>query len=433
MDLLYANDKRGEYPASYWASVADTLPEFPPLTGETRADVCVIGAGYTGLSTALHLAEAGFDVVLLEAQRVGFGASGRNGGQVGTGQRLEQDELEAKAGLQTARALWDISEQSKSCLRGLIAKHNIDCDWRDGIIHAELRQRNLHHGHDYARKLSTEYSYDAIRPLDAEQICAELGSDAYCGGTLDMGAGHLNPLKYVLGLARAAQKAGVRIFESSKVVGHLDGKVAKTITTKGQVNSDFVVWAGNGYISKYQPAVESRVMPINNFIVATEPLGEAAAKALIKNDVAVADSKFVVNYFKRSPDHRLIFGGGESYGYRFPKDIAAKARKPMLEIYPQLKDARIDYAWGGTLAITVNRMPNFQRLGANVFSASGYSGHGVAMATLAGEIMAETIQGTAGRFDVMASMSPPRFPGGTLLRWPILVLAMTWFSLRDRL
>ncbi len=433
MDLLFANDERGEYPASYWASVVETLPEFPPLKGEIKADVCVIGAGYTGLSTALHLAEAGYDVVLLEAQRVGFGASGRNGGQVGTGQRLEQDALEAMAGQGPARALWDIAEQSKACVRRLLTKHNIDCDWRDGIIHGELRQRNLYHGHAYAQKLNKEYAYDLIQPLDAEQICAELGTNAYCGGTKDMGAGHLNPFKYVLGLAQAAQKAGVQIFETSKVVDHLDGKIAKTITAKGQVISDFVVWAGNGYISKYQLAVESRVMPINNFIVATEPLGEAAAKALIKNDVAVADSKFVVNYFKRSADHRLIFGGGESYGYKFPKDIAAKARNPMLKIYPQLNNVKIDFAWGGTLAITVNRMPNFQRLGANVYSMSGYSGHGVAMASLAGEIIAETIQGTAERFDVMASMKPPRFPGGALLRWPILVLAMTWFSLRDRL
>jgi len=248
-----------------------------------------------------------------------------------------------------------------------------------------------------------------------------------------MGAGHLNPLKYALGLARAAQKAGVRIFETSKVIASSGGEFQTTKTGAGQVVSKYVIWAGNGYASKYHREIESRVMPINNFIVATEPLGQARAAELIKNDLAVADSKFVVNYFKRSPDHRLIFGGGESYGYRFPKDIAAKARNPMLAIYPQLKDVKIDYAWGGTLAITVNRMPCFQRLGKNVFSAAGYSGHGVAMASLAGEIIAETVQGTAERFDVMANMQPPRFPGGAMLRWPILVLAMTWFSLRDRL
>ncbi|MBL4807855.1 MAG: FAD-binding oxidoreductase, partial [Rhodobacteraceae bacterium] len=325
------------------------------------------------------------------------------------------------------------AEQSKECVRRLIAKHNIDCDWRDGIIHAELRKRNLHHGFAYAEKLNKEYNYAQITPLDSDQIRSELGTDAYCGGTKDMGAGHLNPLKYVLGLARAAQAAGVQIFEGSKALDIIAGDPAVVKTQNGQVSANFVVLAGNGYIGNLAPKVASRVMPINNFIVATEPLDEALATELIQNDVAVADSKFVVNYFKRSPDHRLMFGGGESYGYRFPKDIAAKARKPMLEIYPQLKDVKIDYAWGGTLAITVNRMPNFQRLGPNILTASGYSGHGVAMASLAGEILAETIKGTAERFDVMANIRPPRFPGGTMLRWPILVLAMTWFSLRDRI
>ena len=433
MDLLYSNDKPGEYPKSYWASVATPLAPFPPLKGEVEADVCVVGAGFTGLSTALHLAEAGYKVVLLEAQRVGFGASGRNGGQVGSGQRIEQDDLEKQVGEDKARALWDLAEASKDCVRGLIAKHGIECDWRDGIIHAELKPKHLHHSFEYAEMLQTRYGYDSISALDSDDIRAHIGSEAYCGGTLDTGAGHLNPQKYVLGLARAAQKAGVQIYERTKALAFAKAAKPLVTTEEGAVRAEFLVLAGNGYMGNLSPKVARRVMPINNFIVATEPLGEDVAKSLIRDDVAVADSKFVVNYFKRSADNRMVFGGGESYGYRFPQDIAAKAQKPMLKIYPQLKAARIDYAWGGTLAITMNRMPYFSRLAPNIVSASGYSGHGVAMASLAGEIMAETIQGTAERFDLMGSATPPRFPGGPALRSPLLMLAMSWYALRDRI
>lgn len=430
MDLLYANDQPGQYPKSYWASVATPLAPFPPLKGEVQADICVVGAGFTGLSSALHLAEAGYKVVVLEAQRVGFGASGRNGGQVGSGQRLEQDELEKMVGEDKARALWELGEASKACVRGLIAKHGIECDWRDGIIHAELKPRHLHHSFEYAEMLQTRYNYDAISALDGNAIRQHIGTGAYCGGTLDWGAGHLNPQKYVFGLARAAQKAGVMIYEGAKALRYTGPNVSTAI---GHVAAKFLILAGNGYMGGLSRKVARRVMPINNFIIATEPLGEATAQSLIAQDVAVADSKFVVNYFKRSADHRMVFGGGESYGYKFPANIAAKAQNPMLEIFPQLAGAKIDYAWGGTLGITMNRMPNFQRLAPNILSASGYSGHGVAMASLAGEILAETVQGTAERFDLFGTTKPPRFPGGPAFKTPLLALAMRYYALKDRL
>lgn len=433
MDLLYANDKLGQYPKSYWASVATPLAPFPPLKGAVQADVCVVGAGFTGLSSALHLAEAGYKVVLLEAQRVGFGASGRNGGQVGSGQRVEQDDLEKMIGEDKARAQWSIAEASKACVRGLVAKHGIECDWRDGIIHAELKPKHLHHAFDYAEMLQTRYGYDEITALDRDEIRARIGSEAYCGGTLDMGAGHLNPQKYVLGLARAAQKAGVEIYEGSKALEFIEGTRPAVRTDQGTVSAGFLILAGNGYMGGLSKTVARRVMPINNFIVATEPLGEERAQSLIRDDVGVADSKFVVNYFKRSADHRMVFGGGESYGYKFPSNIAAKAQKPMQEIFPQLKGVKIDYAWGGTLAITMNRMPNFAQLAPNILSASGYSGHGVAMASLAGEILAETIQGRAERFDIMGASTPPRFPGGPAFKTPLLALAMSYYALRDRI
>jgi len=433
MDLLYANDKPGRYPGSYWASVATPLAPFPPLKGAVKADICVVGGGYTGLSAALHLAEAGYSVALLEAQRVGFGASGRNGGQVGSGQRMAQDDLEKAVGMEKARALWELAEASKACVKGLIAKHGIGCDWRDGVLHAELKPKHLHHSFDYADMLQTRYGYDEISALDGDMVRDRLGTEAYCGGTLDMGAGHLNPQKYVFGLARAALRAGVQIFEGSKALAFSEAARPLVTTENGSVSAEFLVLAGNGYMGALSRKVAQRVMPINNFIVATEPLGEDMARALIRDDVAVADSKFVVNYFKRSADHRMVFGGGETYGYKFPANIAAKAQKPMLEIFPQLKGIKIEYAWGGTLAITMNRMPNFARLAPNILSASGYSGHGVAMASLAGEIIAETIRGKSERFALMQSATPPRFPGGPALRSPLLALAMSYYALRDRI
>ena len=434
MDLLTVNDRAGEYPAtSYYTATAQPLGKFPALQGEETCDVCVVGAGYTGLSTALHLAERGYDVILLEAQRVGFGASGRNGGLVGSGQRLEQDDLEKMVGKDHARALWDLGEESKSTVRDLIAKHNIDCGYKPGVLHAELKRKHLHHTQAYVEKLQTEYDYEQIEFLDEDSLRSAVGSNAYCGGSMDWGAGHLHPLNYALGLARSCVAAGVRIFEETRVAEIKRGEPAEVISQNGKVTANFVALGANGYLGNLEPQVAARVMPINNFIVATEPLSEDMARSLIRDDVAIADSKFVVNYFRLSEDNRMLFGGGESYGYKFPENLAEKAQKPMLEIYPQLADSRIDYAWGGTLGITMNRMPDFRRLSPNILSASGFSGHGVAMATLAGKLMAETVSGTAEKFDIMASVPTNRFPGGATMRTPLLILAMLWFSLRDRL
>lgn len=433
MDLLTINDRMGEYPGSYYTATAEPLGKFQSLQGQENCDVCVIGAGYTGLSTALHLAERGYEVILLEAQRLGFGASGRNGGQVGSGQRVEQDDLEKMVGKEHARQLWDMGEESKATVKELIAKHAIDCGYKDGVMHTELRPRNLHHTTDYVEKLQKDYSYDKIEFLDQDAVQSALGTEAYCGGSMDWGAGHLHPLNFALGLARACQAAGVRVFEETRVTEIKRGEPAEVVAENGKVTAKFVALGANGYLGNLEPQVAARVMPINNFIVATEPLGEAMAHSLIRDDVAVADSKFVVNYFRLSEDNRLLFGGGESYGYKFPKYLVAKARKPMLEIYPQLQDTRIDYAWGGTLGITMNRMPDFHRLSPNILSASGFSGHGVAMATLAGKLMAEAISGTAERFDIMAKVPTSRFPGGVNMRLPLLMLAMVWFGLRDRL
>lgn len=431
--LLHINDQQGSYPDSYYAASANHLELQPQLGGEQSCDVCVIGAGYTGLSAAIALAERGYEVCVLEAHRAGWGASGRNGGQVGTGQRVDQDDLERLVGHELARKAWNVAEQSKRSLKGLIEKYNIDCDLKPGIIHANHRRRYDRHSEHYAAYLNDHYHYQEIRYVAPGEMSEMIGSKNYSGGTLDLGSAHLHPLNYALGLAQAAINAGVRLYENSEVLGIDEGSTVRIRSARGKVSARFLIYACNGYLGNLNRCVASRVMPINNYVVATSPLSEDIASHLIRDDVAVADSRFVVNYFRLSADRRLLFGGGESYRYRFPRDIKSFVRKRMLEIYPQLADVSIDYGWGGTLAITMNRLPMVERLAGNILSASGYSGSGVALATGAGELLAEAIDGVASRFDVMSQLPTPVFPGGTALRSPLLVLAMTWYALRDRL
>ena len=431
MNLLHANDRAGEYPPSFYAATRAAFAPLPRLQGAIGADVCIVGAGYTGLSAALHLAERGLKVIVLEAHRVGFGASGRNGGQVGSGQRLDQDELESAVGPEDARRLWDFAEEAKGMVRDLIVAHDMPVRYYPGIAHACWSEGEARHAARYAEKLQRDYGYDQIEPLSREAIGRLIPSGVFAGGEMDHGAGHVHPLNYAIGLAQAAQAAGAVIHEGSEVTAITHGARPVVTTAAGQVTCDHLILACNGYLGGLEPQVAARVMPINNFIVATEPLGERAREVLAE-PVAVADTKFVVNYWRLSEDNRLLFGGGESYGYRFP-DIVKTVRKPMLEIYPGLRDVKIDHAWGGTLAITMTRNPCFLRVAPNILSASGYSGHGVALATLAGRILAEAVAGQAERFDLMSRLPTPRFPGGAALRWPMLVLAMTWYSMRDRL
>ena len=428
MNLLYANDRVGTYPDSWYAATATPLDPLPELRGQHRASVCIVGGGFTGLSTALHLAQKGVDVALVEAHRVGFGASGRNGGQVGSGHRKDQDALEKAYGLDDARKFWQIGEDAKALVKSLIAGHDIDAAWRDGVAHATHRISEAREEFEYVEKLNRDYGYEKAEAWDRAAMQDVIGSEVFKGGSMDWGAGHIHPLRFAFGLARAVLAAGAKIFEGSEALSLLDGVVR---TGKGQIKADHIVMACNGYHGNLNPGVAARVMPINNFIIATEPLGVHAEKVLAK-DIAVADSKFVVNYWRLSEDKRLLFGGTETYGYRFPKDIASAVRKPMLSVYPHLRDAKIDYAWGGTLAITSTRMPDFSRPAPGIWSASGYSGHGVALATYAGKMMSDAILGDATEFDLMAKARPPAFPGLGAMRTPLLALAMTWYALRDR-
>lgn len=432
-DLLTANDRSGAHAPSWYAASTELPPPNAPLTGPIVADVAVIGAGLTGLSAALHLAEAGYDVVVLEAHRVGWGASGRNGGQLCTGFHRDQDEIEALLGRATAHALWRLGLQAKALVHELVARHGIDCGYAPGVLHAAHRRRYVPAYRAYAAKLRDEYGYQAIRFVDADEIRSLVASPRYFGGTLDLGAGHLQPLAYVTGLARAAAGAGARLLEGTRVLGlRAEGAAVTVETAGGRVRAGHVVLATNGYLDGLVPEIADRIMPINNFVVATAPLGEATADALIPCNAAVADSRFVVNYFRRTPDHRLLFGGGESYGYRFPANIVAKVRPRLEHVLPQLRGVAITHGWGGTLAITPTRLPCFRRIGNRVLFAGGFSGQGLALGTLAGQLTARAIGGDGGAFDVLASLPHRPFPGGRHMRWPLLVLAMTFFGLRDR-
>ncbi len=421
-----------DHAPSYYAATANDGPAFPALDGDLEADVCVVGAGFTGLSAALHLARRGYSVVVLEATRVGWGASGRNGGQLHSGQRRDQVWLEETVGHDDAKKLWALAEEAKTLVKSLIAEEDIACDYADGIIHGIHKRKYIAEEKDYIDVLRERYDYHELSYLSEEETAAALGTGVYHGGTLDRTAGHLHPLNFALGLAGAADRAGARILEGTRVTAVREGTPMRVETATGTVTAKAVLLAGNGYLCGLDRRTEARVMPINNFILATEPLGERA-KTLIPGNEAAADTRFVVNYWRLSADGRMLFGGGENYSRDFPKDIGGFVRRHMLKIYPQLADARIDYAWGGTLAVTPKRMPYMRRHSPGLYVSAGYSGHGVGTSIMAGKIFAEAFAGDQERFDVFQRVPSQRFPGGRFLRYPTMVLAMTWFAVRDRL
>jgi gamma-glutamylputrescine oxidase len=422
-----------EYPDSYYAVSANPHPRHAELDGQVEADVCVVGGGFTGVSAALHLAERGYQVVLVEAARIGWGASGRNGGQLGTGLRKDVIELEPRLGRDRTRVLWDLASEAMTIVTDRIQRHGIRCDYKRGNLLAATRERFLPELAAEAELVSAHYGYDGYRLLDRAQIRAAVASDQYVGGRLDTGGGHLHPLNFLLGMAQAALTAGVRIFENS-VVERVDwGSSPLVKTARGQVRSRFVLLCGNAYLGDVEPRISNKVMPIANHVLATEPLGETRARALIRDDCCVCATKFVVDYYRFSADHRLLFGGGETYSFEEPANIKAFVRRYMLKVFPQLHDARIDYAWSGQLAVTMDRLPHFGRLGSTGFFVQGFSGSGVVLTQLAGRLMAEAVAGSAERFDVFASLKHRSFPGGRFLRKPLLVAGMLYYALKDRL
>ena len=428
MNPLYRNDQTGTYPESWYAATADVGPERPQLEEDVQADVAIVGAGYTGLSAALHCAEKGLDVVVIDAHRVGFGASGRNGGQAGSAWNKDQMWLEKRVGREAAHALWNLTMEAKMLTRELVAAHAPEARFKPGILHGVWSDSERRELHAYSDWLAENYGFETEK-LSAEAARDTCRSAVYCGGVLDMDAGHLHPLRYALGLARGAEAAGARIFERTEATAVDDSVV---VTPKGRIRAAHIVIAGNGYLPDLLPDISERVMPINSFIAATEPLGDRADEVLTR-DIAVADDRFVVNYFRLSEDKRLLFGGRESYTLGFPTDILTALRKRMLHLFPQLEGVKIDYHWGGTLGITMTRLPMLRRIGKSTITVGGFSGHGVAITGLTGKIIAEAIAGDAGRFDLISTLPTSRFPGGRHARMPLLTLGMTWYSLRDRL
>ncbi|NSX54742.1 NAD(P)/FAD-dependent oxidoreductase [Parasulfitobacter algicola] len=427
MSLLHINDKAGQYPDSWYAATTDALAPFDTLNGTAEADLCIVGGGYTGLSAALHAAQAGLKVVLLEAQRVGFGASGRNGGQIGSGFNKDVDWLVDRMGRDAAHDLWRLSEEGKALIRRLIADHAPAAQYRPGILYAEYHAGDVAVSHSMADHLSFNYDYGQMTKMDSDQIATMIGSDVFKGGVLDEGAGYCHPLRLALGLARAAAEAGAVLYERSEVQSVTAGMVK---TASGQVKARHILLACNGYMPGLNRKVAARVMPLNNYIAVTEPLGD---RTPMIRPIAVADGKSVVNYWWQTDDGRLVYGGGESYGKRFPKNIRAKVRRNLAQVYPRLADVTFSHAWGGTLAVTATRLPHLAEVIPGVFSASGYSGHGVALSVLCGKLVVEAAGGTRDRFDLMASLPTPALPGGSIFGPAIANLGMMAFGLRDRL
>lgn len=422
-----------EHVPSYYHATAKGLTTHPPLEGEVTADVCVVGAGFTGLSTALNLAERGYRVAVVEANRVAWGASGRNGGQIGTDFASGIEKIRDWVGPEDARKLWDMVEESKAIIRDRVARHRIDCDLTWGYLHAAEKQRELDDLKEAQELYRRDYGYDQTAIVEGADLRQHVDSGVYCGGMTDARAGHLHPLNYCLGLARAAGEAGVRIYEDSAVVSVEEGAAPAVRCARGRVKASTLVLCCNAYLGDLVPRLRRKIMPVGTYIGATEVLGENRARGLIPRNEAICDCKFVLNYYRLSPDHRLLFGGRVSYSTLMPPNLPAAMRRKMLEVFPGLGDVGFDYTWGGFVAITVKRTPHLGRLGQNVYFAQGFSGQGVALTGVAGKIMAEAIAGQAERFDLFAKLPHTTFPGGRLLRTPSLALAMLWYRLRDLL
>jgi gamma-glutamylputrescine oxidase len=416
---------------SYFAASADCGPARASLRGEIAADVCVLGGGIAGCSAALHLAKRGFKVVLLEARTVGFGASGRSGGQTIFGLAAGQQKLVAEVGRDDARRLFDLSIEALDLTQSLIRNYGIDCDYHANHVHVGIKPRHVGELEAWVRELHEDYGYESVRMLDREQLQPHVRSERYLAGLIDTRSGHLHPLKYTQGLARAAEAAGTVIYENTEVLDYEDGAQVRVRTANGAVRCAHLVLCGNAYIGAVAPPLARRILGVGTYIIATESLGEERAAKLLPTNAAVADINWILDYFRRSQDHRLLFGGRVSYSSVQPPRLAESMRKRMVRAFPELADVKVAYAWGGYLDITMSRAPNFGRLASNVFYFQGFSGHGVALAGLAGKLAAEAIAGTAERFDVFARIPHRDFPGGRYLRRPSLMLAMLYFRLRD--
>lgn len=411
---------------SYYQATANSWQQLPELNGTGRFDVVVVGGGFTGLSAALACAEKGLNVALLEARSVGFGASGRNGGQLIPGLRWSMREIDEEFGRERAKAIFDLAYGAVGSVNGRIAKYGIQCDLKPGHLEAAYKPAHFDAMQRDVDFLAKQFGWNSeiVQPQDMGR---HISGGGYHGGIYDPQGGHFHPLNYAIGLATAAQKAGVSIFENSPALA-IDGN--KVRTPSGNVSASHVVLAADSWMGDLDTGLGRYTIPIMNYNVATAPLPNAAE--LFPSDAAVADSRFVLNYFRLSADKRLLFGGGEKYLQRPPADIAAFVRKHIVEVFPSLAQTPIDYAWGGAVGVTMNRLPQIGRKG-NVFFAHGFSGHGALVTTLAGELLAEAVTGTMERFDVFANLPQRPFPGGRMFARPLATLGLLWYALKDRL
>jgi glycine/D-amino acid oxidase-like deaminating enzyme len=431
--LLQTLQETREHTASYYAASAKWTTKHQPLQGSIEADVCIVGGGFSGVSSALHLAERGYSVVLLEANRIGWGATGRNGGQVIGGIGHNPAQFERHIGRAGVRAIWEMGVECVDIIRERVAKYQIDCDLRWGYCDVALKPSHLRDFVAYQKAQEASGYPHKLRLLDAEETRGLVKSERYIGGLLDeTGNGHVHPLNLCLGEARAAEQLGTRIYEQSRVQKIDYGPHPVVHTEQGQVKARQVVLCGNAYLGRLVPRLASRVLPAASFIIATEPLGERERDVMTRR-LAVCDPRTVLDYYRLSADGRLLFGGMSNYSGLAPRDVTATMRGKMLKVFPQLADVRIDYTWGGQMGIGLNRMPQLGRLHGNVYYAQAYSGHGVAPTHMMGKLIADSIAGVEERFDVFARIPHRPFPGGRLLRRPALALGMLYYRLKDLL
>ncbi|MER8385769.1 FAD-binding oxidoreductase [Mesorhizobium sp. M0166] len=417
---------------SWYEDTAGPRPEYPALDGDRTCDVVIVGGGFTGLSAAAHLAKTGADVVLIETHRFGDGASGRNGGQLGTGQRAWAEELEAEYGFSRAKALFELAEEAKAHLLDFAAMHQIEIDYMPGQMSVAHKKRYVDDYKAHAEIMASRFGYPHISFMDAAETAGRLGSTHYFGGTRDTGTGHIHPLKLVIGTAKVAARAGAKLCEQTPSTGITSGGGKVRVTTpKGTIIAGKCLIGVNAYGGTLEPVSAAHIMPIGSFIGATVPLG--ADSKVLPGGEAVDDSRFVVRYFRKSKDGRLLFGGREIYAVNDPKDIHIHIRRQIAEIYPALKDVEITHGWGGYVGITVPRKPFVREVMPNVISIGGYSGHGVMLSNFFGKLYAETVAGNRDRLKLIEDLKIPPFPGGRRLRAPLLFLALNWYALRDRI
>ncbi len=420
-----------QHTGSYYAASANQTTDYAPLKGAHDADVCVIGAGFTGISTALHLAERGYKVHIVEANKVGWGASGRNGGQL-IGGISGEGKVARKLGSDGDRMMWDLRWAGHDIIRERVETYAIDCDLKWGYLDVAIKPRHLREQREELERLEAYKFPHEYKSLSAAETQSMIGTDAYIGALMNMGNGHLHPLNLCLGEARAAISKGAVISEQSPVLRIDRGARPTVVTDQGSVTADSVVLAGNAY-HLLEPQLRDHLLPVNSFIIATEPLTPAQVEACNPRDLAVCNPNYILEYFRLSADKRLLFGGRCNYFGSDPAQIEAMLTPKMLRVYPQLAGIKIDYAWGGSIGVTVNRVPQMGKVADNIFYSQGYSGHGVNVTHLAGQIMADAVGGTMERMDVFANIKPTIIPGARLLQKPLISLGMMYFQLKDRL